>query len=404
MYENETYDVILERMLARVSDSLDKRPSSPIYDTHSPTAIELQILYIELDTLIKNSYGDTAAREFLILLAADRGLSPEAATNAVLLGKFTPAGIDLTGQRFNIGEINYKVLELVSQDSNASYYQVQCETVGEVGNQYLGQMIPMEYIDGLETAELTEVLIPGEDEEDTEVFRQRYFDSFNEQTFGGNNADYLAKVRAIDGVGDCKVVRVWNSDIRPAEMIPSDDVITWYKGIVGTLNEKVAAWLTTVYTAALAKKLTVGGTVYISIVDSDDYGEASSTLVQKVQDTLDPEENAGEGYGLAPIGHVVKVESAKPVTIQVTTTVTFEDGYNWSNTKSLIADAVNTYLLELRQAWSNSTQSIVRVSQVETRILGVKGVLDISNTKINGKTSNLTLGQYEIPVLGGVSA
>ncbi len=38
MYEKETYDVILDRMLGRVSDKLDKRPSSLIYDTHSSTA------------------------------------------------------------------------------------------------------------------------------------------------------------------------------------------------------------------------------------------------------------------------------------------------------------------------------------------------------------------------------
>ena len=76
MFEDQTYEAILQRMLDRVSDKFDKRPSSPIYDTHSPTAIELQILYIELETIIQNSYGDTAAREFLILLAKDRGLSP----------------------------------------------------------------------------------------------------------------------------------------------------------------------------------------------------------------------------------------------------------------------------------------------------------------------------------------
>ena len=37
------------------------------------------------------------------------------------------------------------------------------------------------------------------------------------------------------------------------------------------------------------------GTVHVVITDSDDYGEASSTLVQYVQQTLDPEESAGEG-------------------------------------------------------------------------------------------------------------
>lgn len=403
MYESETYEVILDRMLARVSDTLDKRPSSPIYDTHSATAIELQVLYIELETLIQNSYGDTAAREFLILLAKDRGLSPEEATNAILLGKFTPAGIDLTGQRFNIGEINYTVLGLVSEGSEESYYQVQCESTGEIGNQYLGQMIPMEYIPGLETATLTEVLIPGEDEEDTEVFRQRYFDSFNEQTFGGNRADYLAKVRGVDGVGDCKVIRVWNGDIKPAEMIPNTAVQEWFAAF-STTNEDVKNWLTSVYTAALQKKLTVGGTVKVVIVDSDDYGAASSTLVQSVQQMLDPEENAGEGYGLAPIGHVVSVASADAVQIQIKTTVTFEEGYNWSNTKTAMEEAVSTYLLELRKAWSGISQTIVRISQVETRILGVNGIVDVAGTKINGSDSNLTLGEYEIPVLGGVSS
>lgn len=400
MYENETYEVILERMLNRVSDKLDKRPSSLIWDTHSATAIEFQILYIELEYLIKNSYGDTAAREFLILLAKDRGLSPDSATKAILKGEFTPTNIDVTGKRFNIGDMNYVVLEQITPGQ----YKVQCEKEGTVGNQYLGDMIPMEYIDGLQTAQLTEILIPGEDDEDTEVFRQRYFDSFNEQSFGGNRADYLAKVRSIDGVGDAKIERVWNGDIRPADMIPNATVQTWYEANIDTLPDAVKSWLQTVYDAAKNKKLTVGGTVYVSINDSDDYGEASQTLVNNVQQILDPEENAGEGYGLAPIGHVVNVESAKPVQTFVRTTVTFEEGYNWSNSKTAIQDAVNAYLLELRQEWANSTSIIVRVSQIETRILGVKGVVDIANTTINEKASNLILTQYEIPVLGGVSA
>lgn len=402
MYEDQTYEIILERMLNRVSDKLDKRPSSPVYDLHSATAIEFQILYIELEYLIKNSYGDTAAREFLILLAKDRGLSPEPATKAILQGEFTPTNIDVTGKRFNIGEINYVVTEQITPGT----YKVQCETEGVVGNQYLGDMIPMEYIQGLETATLTELLIPGEDEEDTEVFRQRYFDSFNEQSFGGNRADYLAKIKGIDGVGSCKIKRIWNGDIHPADMIPSTEVQSWFKTFIQTagLNQEVKNWLSVVYNAALLKKLTVGGTVHIVITDSDDYGEASSTLVQSVQQTLDPEENAGEGYGLAPIGHVVSVASASPITIEIKTTVTFEEGHNWSNTKAAIEEAVNAYFLELRKNWSESTQTIVRVSQIENRILGVDGVIDVSGTKLNGMASNLTLTEFDIPKLGGVSS
>jgi len=400
MYENETYEVILERMLNRVSDKLDKRPSSPIYDTHSPTAIEFQILYIELEYLIKNSYGDTAAREFLVLLAKDRGLTPEPATKAVLKGEFTPATIDVTGKRFNIGDINYAVIEQITPGQ----YQVQCETEGTVGNQYLGDMIPMEYIEGLQTAQLTEILIPGEDEEDTEVFRQRYFDSFNEQSFGGNRAAYIETVKKIDGVGNLKVTRVWNGDIRPADMIPSTKVTSWYNSVISGLDAEVATWLSAVYMASFEKKLTVGGTVLITVVNSLDFGEASTVLLNKIQEELDPVENAGEGYGLAPIGHVVSVKSASPVSIEVKTTVTFEEGHNWSNTKAAIAEAVDAYFLELRKNWSETSQTIVRVSQIENRILGVDGVVDVTGTKLNGTASNMTLTEFCIPKLGGVSA
>lgn len=399
LYNDQTYEAILNRMLARIPDEYDKRETSLIWDTQASTANEILLLYVELKTLIANSYGDTAEREFLIYLCGDRGIIPESATNAILKGEFTPTNIDVTGQRFNIGEMNYTVIAPI--DGEAGSYTVQCEEVGTIGNQYLGDMIPMNYIDGLETAELTEVLIPGEDEETTDHLRQRYLDSFNEKAFAGNKAAYLALVRAIDGVGDVKVTRVWNGDINPASMIPTDAVTTWYNGL--SVTGEVKAWIDAVYAAALAKKLTVGGTVLITIVDSDDYGVASSTLVQTVQNAIDPESDAGEGEGLAPIGHVVTVQSASGVTINVTTDITFEQGYSWSNLGTAITKAVSDYLLELRTYWANGSNTVVRIAQIESRILAITGVADIADTEINGEASNLTLGEYEIPVMGGVS-
>lgn len=399
MYENQTYDVILKRMLDRVSSKFDKREGSLIYDTHSPTAIEFQILYIELDTLIKEAYGDTASRDFLILRCHERGITPFPATKAVLKGEFTPTNIDVTGKRFNVQDLNFVVTEKIS----AGVYQVQCETAGIVGNQYLGTMIPIEYVEGLQTAELTDLLIPGDDEEGTEELRQRYFDSFGEFAFGGNHADYCEKVKSIDGVGEVKVERAWNSNLAPAKMIPTSKVDTWYNGIVNSLNDEVKTWLSTVYTAANEKKLTVGGTVLITIIDSDDYGEASAELIQSVQTTLDPVENAGEGYGVAPIGHIVTVKSANPVSIQVRGRIAFNDGYTWTTRKEAIEDAVKDYLLTLRKDWAKNDYTVVRVSQIEAKILSVEGVVDILNTTINGSASNLTLGKYQIPVFGGVT-
>lgn len=398
MYE-VTYREILERMLNRVSDKFDKREGSVIFDTHSPTALELEILYVELNRMIAEGYGDTASREYLILRCKERGIIPYSATYAVLKGTFTPATVDVIGKRFNLGSLNYVVTEKIADGE----YRVQCETPGTVGNQYFGQLIPIEYVEGLETATLTEVLIPGEDEEDTEDLRTRYFNSFDEKAFGGNVRDYIEKTNAIPGVGSTKVTRVWNSDIRPADMIPNEIVNEWYEGIIGTVNPTVKAWLEIVYSAAKAKKLTVGGTVLLTILNSE-YGVPTPELIQTVQTAIDPEQNAGEGYGLAPIGHVVTVKPADSVTINVKTTITFDVGYSWSNLQSSVDEAIQAYLLELRRTWADNPYLVVRVSQIETRLLVIPGIVDIENTRINNKTDNLTLGKYEVPIYGGAGA
>lgn len=398
MYENVTYESILERMLGRIPDKCDKREGAVIWDTHSPTAIELQILYLELDSILKEAYGDTASREFLILRCRERGIYPHEATKAVLKGIFAPSTMDVTGQRFNIGELNYIVTKKIADGE----YQVECETPGRVGNQFYGSMVPIEYIKGLKTVELTEVLIPGEEEEETEDLRQRYFASFDEKAFGGNRADYLEKTNSIPGVGRTKVTRVWNGGISPADLLPTEAVKAWYEEIKDTVSGEAKGWLDSVYKASGEKKLTVGGTVLLTILNSE-FDPATETLVQSVQTAIDPEETAGEGYGIAPIGHVVKVESAGAREIYIRTTLTFAPGYSWSNLRTQLEEAVSAYLLELRKDWADAPYLVVRASQIDTRLLSVPGVMDVQDTHINDTDGNFTLGTYEVPVFGGVS-
>ncbi len=398
MFENNSYNLILDRMLSHVSDKFDKREGSVIFDTHSPTALEFQFLYIELERIMKEAYGSTASREFLVLRCQERGITPYEATNAVLKGIFTPISVDVTGKRFNIGSVNYTVSERIS----GSEYKVRCDTSGITGNQQLGSLIPIDYIDGLETAELVEILIPGEDEEDTENLRKRYFDSFDEKAFGGNVRDYIEKTNAISGVGSVKVKRVWNDDLRPAEMIPSSAVEGWYSSVKASLSGEPAQWLERVFAAARDKKLTTGGAVLLTILNSD-FGTASDTLLQAVQSAVDPEEYAGEGYGFAPIGHIVKVQSAEGVSVNVATEIAFDSGYGWDNLKSYVEAAISDYLLELRKSWADEPYLIVRVSQIDTRILNINGVVDVSNTKINGTADNLALGECQVPIFESVS-
>ena len=351
-YEETTYEVILQRMLDRVPDNMDKREGSIIYDALAPAAVELQLMYIEFDTILNETFADTAQRDYLVRRAAERGIIPYEATNAILKGLFTPTSLDVPiGSRFSCNELNYVIIEKIKDGE----YQLQCETPGVGGNANFGDLIPIDYIQGLETAKLSEVLIPGEDEEDVEALRERYFASFETKAYGGNKKDYIQKTNAIPGVGSTKVTPVW-------------------KG---------------------------GGTVLLTILNSE-FNKASETLIKTVQQEIDPTNDA-QGIGIAPIGHIVTVNTVEEVLVNVKASFTFDEGYNFNTLKTSIQNVISDYLLEIRKEWANHTESIVRISQIETKILQIKGIIDISNTKINGSSSNLTLTEYQIPMIGGVS-
>ena len=52
------------------------------------------------------------------------------------------------------------------------HYQMECENQrGTNGNKFLAELSSIEYIDKDLTGELTELLIPAEDEEDTEALK-----------------------------------------------------------------------------------------------------------------------------------------------------------------------------------------------------------------------------------------
>ena len=165
--------------------------------------------YIEIDRIMNETFADTASREYLIKRAAERGIIPQPATKAILKGVFTPSALEIPiGSRFSLEKLNYTVIEKIGDGQ----YQLECETAGEEGNLHFGQLIPINYIDKLETAELVELLIPGEDEEDTESIRKRYYQSLEAESYGGNKIDYKIKVGLIKGVGGVKVYsgHEWN--------------------------------------------------------------------------------------------------------------------------------------------------------------------------------------------------
>jgi len=402
MYEAQTYQEILARMLQKalsINSNLDTREGSLVWYGDAPAAVELQNLYIALDTVLNETFADTANRPYLILRAAERGLSPQPASPAILQLVITPTSLFLPlNTRFSIGELNY----YVSADRGNGTYEITCETVGEAGNDYTGTVIPIEYVEGLETCTVTSILVPGEDEEDTETFRQRYFDSLNAQAFGGNRIDYIEKVNAIPGVGGVKVYRAWNSELKPAEFIPPAETLEWINGL-SDVPEAVKTWLDAVYVAGKNQQLTVGGTVKLVIIDST-FMVPSEVLVDQVQTAVDPLQNAGEGVGIAPIGHVVRVEGVGEEMVDLSFALYYQRDWTWDDVAGYVTEAIEGYFKELAESWADQDEAlVVRISQIESRLLSIPGILDVANTKINEEAANFTLELDYIPVLGNIT-
>ena len=352
MFEDKTFESVLKSLLSKVPSSLDKREGSVIYDALAPAAAEIAQLYIDMDFTIKETFADTADREYLIKRAAERGIEPYPASFSVAKGVFN---IDVPiGSRFSIDIYNYAVTEAVEGEAHA--FKMTCETAGSGPNGFTGRLIPIEYIQGLTSAYLTEILIPGEDEEGTEELRERYFNSLDSQAFGGNIQDYKEKTKALQGVGGVKVYSVWNG----------------------------------------------GGTVKLVIINSE-YGVPTDELIESVQTAIDPEQNQGQGLGIAPIGHVVTVEGVSETEVNIETTITYAEGWSFEDIEPALKSAVEGYFKELCGEWEESDSIIVRISQIETRLLDLEGVIDIENTKLNGEAKNLALESDYIPKLGSVA-
>lgn len=350
-----TYEELLAQKLAGVDDSLDKREvTSLVYNALAANSAETIQMIVTLKNFTDMVFADTAPREYLIRRAAERGIKPTPATFALRKGIFN---IDVPiGSRFSLDELNYRVVER----TGPGVFVLQCETAGSIGNLFSGQLIPIEYIAGLETAVLTDVLVPGDDEEETEAFRRRYFNSFASTAFGGNRADYKDKVGKLPGIGGVRVYRAWNG----------------------------------------------GGTVKLVIIDSQ-YQVPTQTLVDQVQEAVDPLDAQGEGLGIAPIDHIVTVFPVREAAINIGLNITYQTGWTWADIESQVLAEIDSYFSQLAEEWAVSENDnsglVVRISQIEYRLLSIPGVLDIANTQLNGGTSNIEIDKESIPKRGVVN-
>lgn len=373
-----TYEYLLSKALARISDAYDKRQGAIMWDAVAPHDYQLAEFYMQLREVYKNTFADSAEGDYLDLRVKEQGMTRYAATYALKKGEFydeedNPMTIPL-GTRFttvsSTKPVNYYVESEYLQDGVAvpGTYTLRCELAGTEGNDYIGELINITFISGISRAEMSTLLEPARDTETDEELRIRYYLRLKQKPFGGNIAQYDEEVKALPGVGELQVYPVWNG----------------------------------------------GGTVKLSIIDAE-YNPISAEYIKTLDKLIDPENAQGDkgtGLGMAPIGHKVTVTTPDTLSINISARVTLTSGYSIGQVEQPIKDAIEEYLLQLRKEWGladelNNYSLAIYIARINMVILSVAGVANVTDITINENAQDLTLIQnattQQLPVLGTVS-
>lgn len=369
--ESHDFDYFMDAMLDEVSDDVDKRQGSIIYDALGPSATLMAEQSLNMANIVRATYTQTASGEFLDYRGPERGLARQTATTAQVTAKFVDSdgnpisNVDLGDQFASVGEepIFYHVTE-VNEDLTAL---LVAEEPGTRPNGYIGQILPVTPNDALSWAEVVSVDVPAKDAETDDHFRERLLSPDAYNAYGGNVADYADMLSKIESVGAGQIYPAWQG----------------------------------------------GGTVKLVILNNNERA-ASSELVNQVKELIDPTDAEGQGYGLAPIDHLVTVVAPTEVPISIETTITPDTSTTVDSLKKAIETGIESYFAQRREAWDDIDKVTGRGysltvyrSQILTEIMKVEGVVNATLPVLNGAESDVkmtfTNDTSELPVVGEVT-
>lgn len=334
MYEDKTYEHILQEMLNRVSNDVDKREGSVIYDALAPAAYFLADQYFQLSNFIDLVLPDTAVGEYLDRAVSGYGMTRKLASPSIR--KIVTTGDVAIGTRWLIQHVAYRITGQLAENE----YKAECETAGKIGNTYSGSLEALTAANGV-TAELTDIITDGADEETDDALRARFYEKVRRPATSGNAYHYRQWALEVPGVGDAKVF--------PLDSGP--------------------------------------GTFGILIVDSE--YKINSSLEAVVSEHIET---------VRPIGASVTVSSPAANTIAVSAKVLLD------GTKTR-EDVLATFKANLEEYLKATTFKEYRVSyaKVGSLLLNTEGVQDYDGLTLNGTSGNIMVGEKEIPVVGAVN-
>ena len=217
-YNEETYANIKSRILASMSNSLDKREGSTMNDMISPVSIEFAKTYIELDNLLdtfflENLTADTLekkAEEFGIIRKTDQFsegvVKIEASVGTVIAYNSIVSTED--GLEFVI-----MIDSDYTMESNVVYLPAIANNTGRVYNIVTGSITNINPANENITNITNEYIFQGGvDIETDEELLTRLKEHLQNPATSGNESYYRQKCLEITGVNQVKLLPRWNGN------------------------------------------------------------------------------------------------------------------------------------------------------------------------------------------------
>ena len=344
-------DTIHNTMLQNIPNEWNKLEGYPVYDITRGFSFAIDELDAKIeDVKNKQSVRNLSGSDLEKVIEERTGLTRKTGVKAVgrvkiVSGQGTVLKTDLFATE---NDIYFQSLE--AKDVTAGdYVLVECTEGGLVGNVGTGTItVVPKTITGISQITNDEPTTGGYDTETDESLLERYFDRLRNPVNGVNTNQYIAWANSVAGVGGARCIPIWN----------------------GKNTVKV-------------------------IIIGNDYKPASDNVVKLVQDYIDPNKN-GDGTGVATIGAVTTVVSAKTTPIKVTIKgVKFSGDVN--TLKAEIKDTIDRYI---RQSAFNT--DYVSIAKIGALIIDIDGVTDFKELKLNDAHDSISIENDACGVLSGV--
>lgn len=340
-YNQETYQVIRQRMLNNMSNDIDKREGSFVSNMVSPVGTEFAKYYMELDNILAIMFLEDATNEFLDKKVGDFGVYRklgQSATGTIKVtginGTHIPKGTVVLSQ----GELEFYTIQDAWINEGVATIEVEASDVGEQYN-----IIPNSIesfgvkIAGVEAVTNEAIFEGGINIETDEELKERFFEIIRRPATSGNIYHYEQWAKEIDGINQVKVKPLWNG---PGTV----------KVIVSNDNKAV----------------------------DEDVVKACKAHIEEVR----------------PIGAEVTVITPAAIELTITADFIMNDGYDAIEARLQFENNLIEYI--------SLCEDEIIYNKVTSCLGEIEGIKDYRNLLINSDTSNITFNDEELPVIKSI--